>query len=166
MFGSTAGEASGRPVSVLVREDRRAQLDRVMDPLRGAETIPPFETVRVRKDGHKFVAAVTISRICDEAGRLVGASAATRDITEQKRAEQLVRRSEARFRHLFENAADGILLLARRGTILDANPAGGMLLGARDPGALRGINLGELLPARELEKGPSYRPPPLHDEPV
>ena len=166
MFGYTAEEAIGRPVSFLVPEDRRAELDRVMDHLRGGETIPPFETVRVRKDGHKFVAAVTISRICDEAGRLVGASAATRDITEQKRAEQLVRRSEARFRHLFENAADGILLLDRRGTILDANPAGAMLLGARDPGALRGINLGELLPARELEKARSYLRALLHDEPV
>jgi len=138
----------------------------VMDHLRAGETIPPFETVRVRKDGHKFVAAVTISPICDEAGRLVGASAVTRDITEQKRAEQLVRRSEARFRHLFENAADGILLLDRRGTILDANPAGGVLLGARDSAALRGINLGELLPARELVKARSYLRALLHDEPV
>src|SRR5207245_808505 len=141
-------------------------LDRVRDHVRAGGTIPPFETVRVRKDGHKFVAAVTISRICDEAGRLVGASAATRDITEQKRAEQLVRRSEARFRHLFENAADGILLLDRRGTILDANPAGAMLLGARDPGALRGINLGELLPARELEKARSYLRALLAEDPT
>src|SRR5437879_13475929 len=41
-----------------------------------------------------------------------------------------------------------------------------MLLGARDPGALRGINLGELLPARELEKARSYLRALLHDEPV
>src|SRR5437879_12108363 len=106
-----------------------------MDHLRGGETIPPFETVRVRKDGHKFVAAVTISRICDEAGRLVGASAATRDNTEQKRAEPLVRSPDARFRHLFENAADAILLLDRRGTILEPNSDGTMVLVTAEQGA-------------------------------
>ncbi len=166
MYGYTAEEAIGRPVSFLVPEDRRAELDRVMDLLRAGETIPPFETVRVRNDGHKIVASVTISPIRDEAGRLIGASTVTRDITEQKRAEQLVRRSEARFRHLFENAADGILLIDRRGTILDANPAGGALLGARDPGSLRGINLGELLPSRELEKARAYLHALLHEAPA
>jgi PAS domain S-box-containing protein len=165
-FGYTADEAIGRPASFLVPDDRRAELDRVMDHLRAGETIPPFETVRVRKDGRKFVASVTISPIHDEAGRRVGASAVTRDITEQKRAEQLVRRSEARFRHLFENAADAILLIDGRGTILDANPAGGALVGARDPGALRGLNLREILPSRELEKARAYLRALLHDEPA
>ncbi len=165
-FGYTAEEAIGRPASFLVPDDRRAELDRVMDHLRAGETIPPFETVRVRKDGRKFVASVTISPIHDEAGRRVGASAVTRDITEQKRAEQLVRRSEARFRHLFENAADAILLIDRSGTILDANPAGGALVGARDPGALRGLNLREILPSRELEKARAYLRALLHDEPA
>jgi PAS domain S-box-containing protein len=166
MFGYTAEEAIGRPVSFLVPEDRRAELDRVMDHLRAGETMPPLETVRVRKDGSKIVVSVTVSPIRDEAGRLSGVSAVTRDITEQKRGEQLVRRSEARFRHLFENAADAILLLDRHGTILDANPAGGALLGARDPGALRGINLGELLPSREVEKARSYLRALLHEKPV
>src|SRR5437899_1448628 len=77
-----------------------------------------------------------------------------------------VREAKARLGAIVEGSADGILLLDRRGTILDANPAGAMLLGARDPGALRGINLGELLPARELEKARSYLRALLHDEPV
>jgi PAS domain S-box-containing protein len=166
MFGYTAEEAIGRPVSFLVPEDRRAELDRAMDRMRGSETVPPFETVRVRKDGQKIAASVTISPIHDEAGRLVGASAVARDITEQKRGEQLVARSEARFRHLFENAADAILLLDRRGTILDANPAGGAIFGARDPGALRGINLGEFLPPRELERARGYLRALMRDEPA
>src|SRR2546427_12072996 len=63
MFGYTAEEAIGRPVSFLVPEDRRGGLDRVVDHLRGGETNPPFGKVRVPKGGHKIVAAGTISPV-------------------------------------------------------------------------------------------------------
>src|SRR2546427_6525764 len=63
MFGYTAEEAIGRPVSFLVPEDRRAELDREMDHPRGGGTIPPFQTVLLRKAGHKIVAALMISPI-------------------------------------------------------------------------------------------------------
>ena len=77
-----------------------------------------------------------------------------------------MKRSEARFRQLFEAAADAILLIDRRGTILDLNPAAAALIEGKDPSALRGINLGELVPARELEKNRTYLRELLHDRPV
>src|SRR5205807_7060822 len=132
---------------------------------RNGEKIEPFETVRLRKDGRKIVVSVGVSPLRDGAGRLIGGSTITRDITERKRTEQLVRRSEARFRQLFEVAADAMFLIDRRGTILDVNPAGAALVGVKDPAALRGINLGELLPPRELESARQYLRDLLHDRP-
>ena len=166
LYGYTAAEAIGKKVEMLVPEDRHAEYERVTSRLRNGERIEPFETVRVRKDGHKVVVSVSISPLRDGAGRLVGGSTIARDITERKRSEQLVRRSEARFRQLFEAAADATFLIDRRGTILDANPAGAGLMDAKDPAALRGINLGELLPARELERSRQYLRDLLHDRPV
>jgi len=166
MYVYAAKEAIGQPISFLVPDERRKELDRIMERLRRAEKVESFETVRLRKDGRKIVVSVTVSPSRDASGRVIGASAIARDITDRKRTDQLVRRSEARFRQLFDVAADAILLIDRRGTILDANPAGAALLGGRDPGALRGINLGEVLPARELKKARGYLRDLLHDRPV
>jgi PAS domain S-box-containing protein len=45
------------------------------------------------------------------------------DITERKKAEQLIKESEAKYRAFFENSMDGILLTVADGQILSANPA-------------------------------------------
>src|SRR5436309_1492045 len=166
IYGYTAAEAIGQPVRMLVPDERAKELERIMARLRQAEKIESFETVRLRKDGRKIVVSVSISPIRDGAGRLIGGSTIARDITEKKRAEQLVRRSEARFRQLFEVAADGTFLIDRRGTILEVNPAGAALVGVKDPAALRGINLGEVLPPRELERSRQYLRDLLHDRPL
>src|SRR5256885_13395804 len=147
-------------------EDGLKEFERVMARLRNGEKIEPLETVRQRKDGHKIVVSLSVSPLRDAAGRLVGGSTIARDITEKKRSEQLVRRSEARFRQLFEVGADAMYLIDRRGTILEANPAGAALIGVKDPAALRGINLGELLPPRELESARQYLRDLLHDRPI
>lgn len=52
-----------------------------------------------------------------------------RDISHRKESESAVRRSEERYRSLFEESMDGIYLATPEGEILDANPAGIALLG-------------------------------------
>src|SRR5438046_10032141 len=151
---------------MLVPDDRRKEFERSMARLRNGEKIEPWATGRLRKDGRKIVVSVGVSPLRDGAGRLIGGSTIARDITERKRSEQLVRRSEARFRQLFEVAADATFLIDRRGTILEVNPAGAALAGVKDPAALRGINIGELLPPRELESARQYLRDLLHDRPI
>ncbi len=48
-------------------------------------------------------------------------TAIIRDISERVKAEKVIRRSEARFRSIFENVTDAILYVNLTGTILDAN---------------------------------------------
>src|SRR5207237_8421015 len=132
LYGYTAAEAIGKTVDLIIPEDRRAEMDRIMGRLRKGQKAEPFETVRVRKDGRKIVVSVAVSPLRDGAGRLIGGSTIARDITEKKRGEQLVRRSEARFRQLFEVAADAIFLIDRQGTILEVNPSAAPPLVGRD----------------------------------
>src|SRR5207302_9947241 len=96
-YENSASEAVGQPVEMLVPDDRRKEFERIMARLRNSEKVEPVETVRLRKDGRKIVVSLAVSPLRDGAGRLIGGSTITRDITERKRTEQLVRRSEARF---------------------------------------------------------------------
>ena len=53
---------------------------------------------RVRKDGVRFWANTVISALLDERANLVGFSVVTRDLTERKRVEEILRESEAKLR--------------------------------------------------------------------
>ena len=48
---------------------------------------------------------------------------------ERKRTEEVIKASEARFRSLYENSLDAILLARPDGTILSANPAAQRMFG-------------------------------------
>jgi PAS domain S-box-containing protein len=61
---------------------------------------------RVRKDGSTFWANVTITRVKDAAGRLIGFGKVTRDLTEHRNAELALRRSEERSRLFIEGVQD------------------------------------------------------------
>lgn len=91
MYGYPAREMIGRHVEVLVPPERRSELGPIFDALRRGETVAPFETVRVRKDGVLLPVLLTISPLFDADGQVMGASAIGRDITDRKRAENALR---------------------------------------------------------------------------
>ena len=65
----------------------------------------------------------------NEAGEVEGIFAAARDVTERKKMEEAIRISEAKYRSIFENAAEGIFQTSMDGRILAANPACVRILG-------------------------------------
>jgi len=97
VFGYSSVEAVGKPLALLLPADRVEEESGILARIRCGESVHHFETVRVRKDGKKIDVSVTISPISDATGAIVGASKIARDITTQKRAEQVLRESEERF---------------------------------------------------------------------
>ncbi len=72
------------------------------------------------KDG-QHIFDVRISPLNDWRGGLVSQVVVLRDITERKKAEELVHESEEKFRTIFENASDEIVYLDKNGVIIDIN---------------------------------------------
>ncbi len=101
MFGYTAAEAIGKPVSLLAAPDRLDEIPEIIKKIKSGQRVGHYETRRRRKDGQIIDVALTVSPVRNAAGRIVGASKVARDISKVKRAEQewtdmLAREKEAR----------------------------------------------------------------------
>ncbi|MFW6145089.1 MAG: PAS domain S-box protein, partial [Candidatus Natronoplasma sp.] len=77
----------------------------------------------ITKDGEEKMVEWSNNIIRDEGGEVIGTLSSGRDITEAEKRREEVKRSEERYRRLFESAQDGILILdVDTGVIKDANP--------------------------------------------
>ncbi|GEM_PF-4294684 len=115
MFGYTAAEAIGQPVTMLMPPECLAGEPRILEALRKGETLENWETVRRRKDGTSFDALLTIAPIIDARGKIIGASEIARDVSLRKRAEAALKEATAREREAREDAeilVESALLLA------------------------------------------------------
>jgi anti-anti-sigma factor len=87
LYGYSAEEIVGRPVSLLAPADRSREITRILDKLKQGQHIDHFETVRVKKDGTTINVSLSVSPVRDAAGMIIEASSVAREITPQKRAE-------------------------------------------------------------------------------
>ena len=104
VFGYTAEEAIGQPITIVIPADRLDEERSILTRIRRGERIDHFETVRQRKHGSLIVVSVTVSPVKNAEGKIVGASKNARDITEQKRAQEqiaiLAREAEHRSKNM------------------------------------------------------------------
>jgi PAS domain S-box-containing protein len=90
VFGYSASEAIGQPITLVIPEDRQSEEREILTRIRRGERIDHFETVRQRKNGSLIVVSLTVSPVKDGSGKIVGASKIARDITEQRRNQELI----------------------------------------------------------------------------
>lgn len=114
IFGYSADEAIGRPITILFPDDRQDEEADFIALLRKGERIRHFETIRRRKDGSIIPISLSVSPVRDRSGQIIGASKIARDISLEHRAaeQQRLLLSEMQHRVVNSFAVAGSLLSA------------------------------------------------------
>jgi PAS domain S-box-containing protein len=81
IFGYTAEEAIGQPITIVIPQDRQDEERTILTRIRRGERIDHFETVRQRRHGSLIAVSLTVSPVKDAQGKIVGVSKIARDIT-------------------------------------------------------------------------------------
>ena len=90
-----------------------------------------------RKDGSTALIEVN-SALLKKDGKIDGTVAIIHDITERKQAEKALRESEEKFRAIFENTREGIVITDADGRVSSLNPAAATILGYKSTKELVG----------------------------
>ncbi|RRD25462.1 PAS domain S-box protein [Brucellaceae bacterium VT-16-1752] len=119
LFGYQAEEVIGKPVTILIPDDRLGEEPAILAAIRNGNRVDHFETIRKRKDGTLIDISLTISPIRNANGVIVGASKIARDITDRRQAQKqqllLMGEMQHRVKNLFA-LANGIVSLSARST--------------------------------------------------
>jgi PAS domain S-box-containing protein len=117
LFGYTAEEAIGKPITMLMSADQLDEEAGILERIRRGERIEHYETVRRRKDGSLIDISLSVSPVKTPEGTVVGASKIARDISERRRAQEqqnlLLREMSHRVKNLFAVTGSLVTLSAR-----------------------------------------------------
>jgi PAS domain S-box-containing protein len=91
IFGYSAEEVIGKPITILIPLDRQDEEPEILRRIRSGERVDHYETIRQCKNGRLIDVSLSVSPIRDMAGKIVGASKISRDITERKQAEAQIK---------------------------------------------------------------------------
>jgi PAS domain S-box-containing protein len=153
-FGYRRDEALGQPIALIVPEELRAEEDAVLARIARGEIVEHFETVRCARDGRRLDVSLTVSPIRDAAGRIVGASKISRDVSERKHSEAQAERmrgaltaAQARLGAIVDSAMDAVITVDEEQKVVLFNRAAEQVFALRREEAM-GSPLARFLPAR------------------
>jgi PAS domain S-box-containing protein len=93
IFGYATSEAIGKPMLMLFPPERADEETEILERMRHGDSVKPFDTVRVRKDGAHIDVSITLSPITDGEGHIIGVSKIARDIAGRRQSENQLRAS-------------------------------------------------------------------------
>jgi PAS domain S-box-containing protein len=125
MFGYSAAEAVGRPISMLVPPERIDEEEGAVERIRRGDPVRHFETEGVGKSGRRVPVSITISPVLTPTGEIYGISRIARDLTERRTLERNVFHLAA----IVDSAEDAIVSKDINGIVQTWNRAAERMFG-------------------------------------
>ncbi len=155
------GDISGRkpedhigrtPFDFMTGEEKERVLGFIHDKLFPPQSLKAFENTLIGQHGRLIVMETSAVPIYGAQGQFSGFLCVDHDITERRRAEELLRQSEEKYRTLFEESRDAVYITTPEGKIVEMNPAGVELLGYSSKEELLKVDI-----ARDIYWNPQER---------
>jgi PAS domain S-box-containing protein len=140
LYRYTSAEAIGSKIDIIIPPDLRDEHSAMFEKSLMDQPVENFETVRAAKGGRRIDVSLSLRPVKSSSGEVVGVAKITRDITEQKSAEE-------KFRLAVESSPSGMLMVDRMGKIVMVNTEIERLFGYRRD-ELIGQPVDNLLPLR------------------
>lgn len=132
---------AGKPEADLARATKEGRFER--------------EDWRLRKDGSEFLAAVSITALRDQEGRLRGFAKIISDITERRSAEDMLRSRESHLSSILSTVPDAMVVIDAAGVMLSFSAAAQALFGYTEDMVV-GRNVSMLMPSPDRERHDGY----------
>jgi PAS domain S-box-containing protein len=84
LYGYSSDEMIGQHISKIIPAEQRSEIEQILRTLTEEKRVVRIDTVRLARSGRRIDVSLSISPIFDSAGRVIGASSISRDITELK----------------------------------------------------------------------------------
>ncbi len=124
LLGYEPEEIVGKTPFDLMLPEEAQRVSSVFGPISARrESFRGLENLNLRKDGRMVVLETNGAPVFDEQGGFRGYRGMDRDITERKKAEEALRKSEEKYRGIFENVQDVYYETFFDGTIIEVSPS-------------------------------------------
>jgi len=149
-YGYTENEILCRDVAILRSPGNDPKIvNKILD--RTSDSGWHGEILNRRKDGTDFLISLSTTIVKNEKGEMLGMVGVATDITERKKIENELKKSEEKYRLLIENQGEGLTIVDQEENLLFANPAAEAIFGV-EPGMLVCHNLREFIAPEQFER--------------
>ncbi len=142
LYGTTALREGGYRMAIaeylgnFIHPDDREELKRQVDENRThprADRLGQYEHRGVRRDGKLLHILVRDRVVMDSEGHILKIVGVNQDITDRKQTEEALRRSETKFRTLYDSSSDAVMLADENGYFFDCNKKTLAIFGCANP---------------------------------
>lgn len=147
IFGYTKKEALGKPITMLIPQDRLSEETHIISNIKQGKRIDHIETIRIDKSGKEIPISVTVSPLKDASGKIIGASKVARDIRDKLQVQE----KQAMLSAIVESSDDAIISKDLNGIIMSWNRGAQEIFGYSEEEVL-GKSITILIPEERLQE--------------